>query len=316
MTLTAKDPEQVRVVAPSTLNAGYTFQVELDGRALTVKVPEGGVVEGQQFDAEVVTSDAPATNPDFVAAAAAADPEIAVTAAVPVALPAVTGGPTITKTVVHNPDGTQTVSEETRYPDGRITTTTTTLASPGTQTQTALTAEAGKSEFTVPTGKWRYDIFSCCDTCSSGMFWMTWCLHYIAVGQLLQRMKLNFLGSESSESSYKHTCVIWTVVAAFTWTIGLIFSGISEGYSIVILYIFAGFLALVALTQARFHMRQKYSIPADCCADSGCLSDCCCMYWCSCCGVIQMMRHTHDEKKYVYNCTSQTGLHSDAPEIV
>lgn len=309
MTVTAKDPEQVRVVAPSTLNAGYTFQVDLNGRPLTVKVPEGGVKEGQTFDAEVIPSDddVPATNPDFVAAA---DPEIAVAEAVPVGGPV--GGPIVTKTVVNNPDGTQTVTEETRYPDGRITTTTTTtLAS--NQTATTPTAQA---EFTVPTGKWRYDLFSCCDTCSSGMFWMTWCLHYIAVGQLLQRLKLDCLGSPSSGDGYKRSCMIWTVLACVTWAVGLLFSGISEGYSIVFLYSITGFLSIVALTQARYYMRQKYSIPADCCADNGCLSDCCCMYWCTCCGVIQMMRHTHDEKKYVYNCTSQTGLNPDVPEIV
>ena len=85
---------------------------------------------------------------------------------------------------------------------------------------------------------------------------------------------------------------------------------------VFILYGIVGLLAFVALTRVRFYMRQKYSIPADCCADSGCLSDCCCMYWCSCCGVIQMLRHTHDERTYVYNCTSQTGLRSDVPEIV
>lgn len=306
MTVKAEDPELVRVVAPSTLNAGYTFQVDVNGRPLTVKVPEGGVKEGQTFDAEVVPSDVPATNPDFVAAAAY--PEMAVAEAVPV------GGPVITKTVVTNPDGTQTVSEEIRYPDGRITTTTTTLASTQTANKTQTVPPA--PEFTVPTGRWRYDIFSCLDTCSSGMFWMTCCFHYIAVGQLLQRLKLNFLGSPSSGDAYKHSCIIWTVVACVTWAVGLIFSGVSDGVSIVILYSITGFLSIIALTQARYYMRQKFSIPADCCADSGCLSDCCCMYWCTCCGVIQMMRHTHDEKKYVYNCTSQTGLYPDVPEIV
>lgn len=162
----------------------------------------------------------------------------------------------------------------------------------------------------------RYKSKTCCDTCSSGVFWMTCCFHYISVGQLLQRLKLNFLGSPSSGDGYKHTCMIWTVVAIATWTIGLLFSGVSSGASIYIIYSITGFVSIIALTQARYYMRQKYSIPADCCADSGCLSDCCCMYWCSCCGIIQMMRHTHDEKKDVYNCTSQTGLYPDAPEIV
>ena len=39
----------VQVIAPATLNAGYTFDAMYDGVTVTVTVPEGGVVKGQRF---------------------------------------------------------------------------------------------------------------------------------------------------------------------------------------------------------------------------------------------------------------------------
>lgn len=145
---------------------------------------------------------------------------------------------------------------------------------------------------------------------------MTWCLQPVAIGQLLTRMKLNFCGSQTSGNEYKQSCIIWTTIGIAVWVITwfvMVVTG--AGYLFLLVYAMS-ILAVVALTQTRYYMRQKYAIRAECCADSGCLSDCCCMWWCSCCGIIQMMRHTHDERKYVYHCSSSTGLYSDAPEIV
>ena len=38
----------VSVVAPATLNEGYTFDVTLDGETVAVSVPPGGVKEGKR----------------------------------------------------------------------------------------------------------------------------------------------------------------------------------------------------------------------------------------------------------------------------
>lgn len=46
----ADQPATVAVVAPSTLQAGYTFTAQVDGRDFVVTVPQGGVTEGQQFE--------------------------------------------------------------------------------------------------------------------------------------------------------------------------------------------------------------------------------------------------------------------------
>ena len=291
-----------------------------------MRVPLGGVVEGEPFNAEVVMNnnddgdddDAPAINPEYASAAVVASSAPVAVTAEPVASATTTTMPTITKTVVNNPNGTQTVMEETRYPDGRITTTTTTtIATPNTPASTAGKGGAAVvAPFTVPTGAWRTQLFSCFDSCSSGIFWMTWCLQPIAIGQLLTRMKLNFCGSLPSGNEYKQSCIIWTTLGIAVWVITWFVMVITQARYVILLVYGMSILAVVALTQTRYYMRQKYTIPADCCADSGCLSDCCCMWWCSCCGIIQMMRHTHDERKYVYHCSSSTGLYSDAPEIV
>jgi hypothetical protein len=44
-----QQPTNVQVVAPATLNAGYTFDAVYEGNTFTVTVPDGGVVKGQRF---------------------------------------------------------------------------------------------------------------------------------------------------------------------------------------------------------------------------------------------------------------------------
>ena len=40
----------VRVVAPATLSAGYTFEASVDDHSFVVAVPDGGVKQGQEFE--------------------------------------------------------------------------------------------------------------------------------------------------------------------------------------------------------------------------------------------------------------------------
>eukprot|EP01082_Thalassiosira_pseudonana_P012367 g11283.t1 g11283 contig5:520994-523971(-) len=46
---TATPTQNVQVIAPATLIAGYTFDAMYDGATFTVTVPDGGVVKGQRF---------------------------------------------------------------------------------------------------------------------------------------------------------------------------------------------------------------------------------------------------------------------------
>jgi len=52
----ASIPSTVRVVAPATLEAGYSFEACVDGRTFVVVVPEGGVKEGVEFEVPYPTS--------------------------------------------------------------------------------------------------------------------------------------------------------------------------------------------------------------------------------------------------------------------
>ena len=112
---------------------------------------------------------------------------------------------TTTKTTMQNSDGSQTVTEETIYPDGRITkavTTTAANAATGVQPPYKGTHPNGAGDG-VPMGAWRHELFSCFDICGNGMFWMAWCCTYIAIGQLLQRLKMNICGQPGGD--YKNT---------------------------------------------------------------------------------------------------------------
>jgi len=257
--MSATNGETVKVVAPSTLAEGYTFDATVNGEVIKVSVPPGGVKEGEMFDAPIVTA----------------------------------------------------------------------VVDQGALSTPLLDAA---SKDVAAAGAWRHGLFSCFDTCANGMFWMTCCCPLIAIGQLLQRLKMNFMGQPNG--SYKNTCMVWTVLMIVVIAVQSIDVALNyeknassdstytsvelsaSDYIFEIIYLIVSIFALAALTRARFFMREKWSIPADCCEGFGCLSDCCCAYWCGCCATIQMMRHTHDEKQDGYGCGSKTGLSDDAADVV
>lgn len=306
--MTVTEEETVKVLAPSNLSEGYVLDVTVDGKTFAVTVPPGGVKEGDYFDG-IIASPSASTPLE--------DPEIMIPASSAVAAVPITGDAAIatSKTIVQNPDGTQTVTEETTHPDGTTTKTVTSIAAASAAGPLKPSSQAATPGATVeaPTGAWRHGLFECCDVCGNGMFWMSLCCPFIAMGQLLQRLKLNLCGQPGGD--YKNTCLAWTIVYAVSQALYWIIVSATQGYGIVLYYALA-IVSLVAMTQARHFMRKKWSLPADCCDDSGGLSDCCCVFWCSCCSVIQMMRHTHDEKVHHYNLASKTGLDEGAPEVV
>jgi hypothetical protein len=51
-------------------------------------------------------------------------------------------------------------------------------------------------------------------------------------------------------------------------------------------------------------------------ADGGYIEDCCCMTFCACCSLVQMARHTHNDKEYPGFCCTTTGLEVAAPKIL
>lgn len=88
---------------------------------------------------------------------------------------------------------------------------------------------------------------------------------------------------------------------------------------VIILVAFRGLLALVygiyilfAMIKTRMYIRNKYKIRREqnyCCG----ADDCCVSFWCGCCTVSQMYRHTADYDVYSAACCTETGL---SPHIV
>jgi len=157
---------------------------------------------------------------------------------------------------------------------------------------------------------WKFGICDFCSTCPFPCLLASCGCHGIVAGQVLQRMKYNFIGLEGG---YKNTCMIMTLIllgfVALTGITARTERTAAFVYTIYVIYL------LVAIMLARNNMRKKYKIKGSCCGDSM-LDDCCCAYFCGCCSILQMHRETHDEKQYKYDITSRTGLPSDAPEIV
>jgi Cys-rich protein (TIGR01571 family) len=79
-------------------------------------------------------------------------------------------------------------------------------------------------------------------------------------------------------------------------------------YLIFILYIF---------TVTRAFVRNKYAIPTYVCTSGfGIVEDCCLSFWCPCCTAGQLARHTMDYDTYPGVCCSRTGAPDYVPSII
>lgn len=72
-----------------------------------------------------------------------------------------------------------------------------------------------------------------------------------------------------------------------------------------------GLYSLVVMIKVRRSVRERYQIQTEKC---GACEDCCCVFWCGCCTVSQMARHTADYEQRRAVCCSSTGL-PDTPEL-
>lgn len=176
----------------------------------------------------------------------------------------------------------------------------------------------------VPMGEWRDGL---CDCCTLGVvhpvLWNAWCCPLVLVGQVMNRLKITWLGD----------CGRVHVLLAISIGVYILHAALNAIWSV--LYIdkysdmagvnvsfgfgrgFVGFafevFVLVLVWQTRTRIRDRYNIPEKQCR--GC-EDCCCAYWCLCCTLSQMARHTADYHTYAAQCCSETGLPLHAPELV
>ena len=92
-------------------------------------------------------------------------------------------------------------------------------------------------------------------------------------------IKTTHICGQPDEGTYKNTYMVWTVFWAVAYVIGLILAVSTDGYRFGIIYFLLAVFALLASTNVRYFMRNRWNTPSDCCeGNNGCLSDCCCVY--------------------------------------
>lgn len=173
-----------------------------------------------------------------------------------------------------------------------------------------------------------------------------------ALGQVMQRMHLSWYGRETGPASASVTCRTVAILFAAYLACDYIFalfesillpsentssSSSSNAYdpyhtntnnpqggdvppAFYVFYFLRGTMhfafwlyMLIAVTNTRRYIRNKYAIPEQSCHG---MEDCCCAFWCQCCNIAQMARHTADYDTYSAKCCSDTGLPPTAPAIV
>lgn len=193
----------------------------------------------------------------------------------------------------------------------------------------------GLSDFaprsTVPVGHWKDSLFDCCRFgCCHPVCCNAYCCPLILLGQIMTRLKLTSLASEGTLAQTKRTfhtmmilTVVWIVIRVILSTIQNSTTPLNEngqpskvymtsiGIGQILSLVFLVFLVFLA-SRTRRRIRQKYRIPEGGCG--GC-DDCCMSFWCPCCTISQMARHTTDYTTYAGQCCSETGVSPNAPAL-
>jgi Cys-rich protein (TIGR01571 family) len=304
-------PMMIRVIAPASLREGYTFDVLVDDEPYTVKVPRGGVKEGQEFEVEYNPYEEYKykynKNMEQVREEEEEDGEYDVYE---------------DNDLDDNEDG-EDLKQVHTYPR----TDTSDSQDEAADTNDTKHQQSKKSDVTdgddasdkiwyddngAPIGQWRTTLCSCCDVLTQSTFWMGLCCTPILMAQLITRLGLTWNGrtgpSEETSLSYNRI-VLGLIITLVFWKVPFLGGVLLLGfYLVVVVYIGS---------QVRAYMRQKYKVPNTLPTRCGQrVDDVCLMLLCGCCSSIQMARHTHDDKEYPGHGCTTTGLGLDAPSIV
>jgi len=190
---------------------------------------------------------------------------------------------------------------------------------------TALPDTFDSPRLNAPTGQWKDGI---CDFCSTGFchssLWCALCCTQIAVGQVMSRMQLTWLGeygtTASIQNTFKVICILVSSFYVYSTALELAALPYAIGEApgmIPALKFFGNFLfsvwALYSLCRTRENVRARYQIPEQRCV--GC-EDLCCSLWCAPCTTAQLMRHTGEYENYPGVCCSKTGHPPGTPLVV
>ena len=277
----------IRVVAPATLEEDFTFDVLLDGKPFTVVVPKGGVREGEEFEVPYPMDD------DIESRMSGRD---------------------------YDDDS----EDNNKDKDLHLPPTT---SSSGDEDDTKSTDE--NDRLGAPYGRFRVALCSCCDVITQATFWMALCCFPVLLAQVLTRLRLKWNGTilsmpedEDEEEEDEHDKLEREEEMAMTFNkivltfVGVLLLGHLPVVGSVIVFLFYLVMSIWIGGNLRRVARQRYKIPTRCsmCAKSG-AEDRCVMGLCGCCALIQIARHTHNDKEYPGYCCTTTGLELGAPQI-
>mmetsp|Transcript_1815 Transcript_1815/g.4029 ORF Transcript_1815/g.4029 Transcript_1815/m.4029 type:complete len:241 (-) Transcript_1815:48-770(-) len=174
-------------------------------------------------------------------------------------------------------------------------------------------------EIPVPLGAWRDGGRDCCgDGLLHPLFLNTVFFPCIALGQIMTRTGLDWMGDPANKLVSSLSCANMTVLLTFWLAMNASFAFMlrvawergryltSEHYAVLALFNVLVLLYMVNLTRkVRGSIRNKYQIPEEHCVG---LEDCCCAAFCMPCAICQMGRHTADFDTYRATCCTKTGL--------
>lgn len=278
--------EYIRVVAPATLKENFTFDVLLDGKPFTVVVPPGGVAEGEEFEIpyarnlDTCQSQQECDASDEENQSKDGDDNLPFP-------------PTISNSISDDDDDQSTQDNDRRG---------------------------------APYGRFRVSLCSCCDVLTQATFWMALCCFPVLLGQLLTRFRLKWNGHEIKRERGDNTGNEYDTkeqgeeMATFVKIILSFVVVLTLGYiPIVGTLVLVSFYLVTSVWiggNLRRHVRQRYRIPGLFSLLPNRVEDRCTMFCCCCCAIIQVARHSHNDKEYPGYCCSTTGLEVGAPQIL
>jgi len=203
--------------------------------------------------------------------------------------------------------------------------------------------EATEVHCNIPKGRWRDNLCDCFGYCCRPVCLNTWFCSPCLLAQVMSRVGLNAVGEQTtpklSQNTSRHVVSVLAVIYTFLTVIDRSFpkvetcvtlfdddafddnmrgtascSSTFENGTVAFLYsalkFLVGLYVLIIIFRTRNFIRKKSEI-----AGSDC-EDCCCAYWCSCCVIGQMARHTAQYDTQSDECCSFNGLCNQSPPQV
>ena len=177
----------------------------------------------------------------------------------------------------------------------------------------------------APTGRWKDGV---CDCCVHGFFhphvWCTFFCSKIMMAQVMTRMHLTWLGEPGPLAATQNTfrVVVILLISYIVYSSTLELASLDYQQQevptyMVVMKLVGSMLWVIwttySLCRTRQSIREQYSIPEQRC--HGC-EDLCCSFFCTCCSLAQMARHTGEYETYPGKICTDTGLPVDAPFTV